>query len=528
MLSGESMKSRRREAAGKRRRIIFNDDGGSARRRDDPLADPAAFLADRTTPLIGSQVDTIQYCTTAGTFGRFYHRSQVAEVADDTRGRYEHSAIPGLIARGTDPLELVTEFCRNRDFEVFWSLRINDTHDAANPLLFSKLKEDHPDWLFGTPEDPPVHGKWSAIDFGQPAVRDLVVSYIEDVLDRYRVDGIDLDFFRHPVFFKTQGRGGSIEPREIETMTGLIARVRSLLDRKTIEQNRETPLLLSILVPDSLEYCLAVGLDVEHWLASGYIDFLETTGYFRLNPWQYSVELGHRFDVPVYGCLSEPRLKDRRLRAERFVPEVYRARAMQIWEAGADGICMYNYFDASSSLYREIGEPDLLSRLNKTYYVSGRGKGSPAGNPVPYDAYQHIPTLSPDYPVTIAPGESYATQLIIGEDIEAIAADGALTSAVCEISANRHDPDSGDAARQIDASQAREWLTLDLNGTGLSAWCEVDGWLRVDIAPEAIVTGLLYRGENTISLHVAPDDERIVHRAKTQLRDIRLRLCYRA
>ena len=67
------------------RRLIFNDDGGGSRIPRYLVRTQQEFLEQRASGLDGSAVDTISFCTTAGTFGRFYHRSEVGETAADVR-----------------------------------------------------------------------------------------------------------------------------------------------------------------------------------------------------------------------------------------------------------------------------------------------------------------------------------------------------------------------------------------------------------------------------------------------------------
>ena len=63
---------------------------------------------------------------------------------------------------------------------------------------------------------------WTAYDYGQAAVRDLTFRRIEEVCQNYNVDGIELDFFRHGVLFKSVAWGGKASQDELNTMTELI------------------------------------------------------------------------------------------------------------------------------------------------------------------------------------------------------------------------------------------------------------------------------------------------------------------
>jgi hypothetical protein len=71
----------RRELARRPRRVIMNNDGCDV--LYFPNAEKAtteAFLAKRTTPLAGTQVDAIAFCPTSSGFGFFTHNTKVGTV----------------------------------------------------------------------------------------------------------------------------------------------------------------------------------------------------------------------------------------------------------------------------------------------------------------------------------------------------------------------------------------------------------------------------------------------------------------
>src|SRR5690606_22396320 len=75
---------------------------------------------------------------------------------------------------GTDPLAVVAEFCKAHEIELFWSLRMNDTHDGSRtdygPIMLrsNRLKLEHPEYLLGTRSKRPKYGAWTAVDYGRP------------------------------------------------------------------------------------------------------------------------------------------------------------------------------------------------------------------------------------------------------------------------------------------------------------------------------------------------------------------------
>jgi hypothetical protein len=90
---------------------------------------------------------------------------------------------------------------------------MNDVHegDTDYPYMMPEWKKKHPECLLGTPQRaPPAIGDsraWCAVDYGRAEVRELAFRTIEEVCHRYDVDGVELDFFRHPFLFKRQGWG---------------------------------------------------------------------------------------------------------------------------------------------------------------------------------------------------------------------------------------------------------------------------------------------------------------------------------
>ncbi|MBN1489115.1 MAG: hypothetical protein JXA69_04290 [Phycisphaerae bacterium] len=81
-LTREALLAARDAAKHRTRRIIMNNDGNDTRQWDP--AEPATvetFLSKRVSPLAGTQVDAIFYCS--GVFNLYTHRSDVTELHVD-------------------------------------------------------------------------------------------------------------------------------------------------------------------------------------------------------------------------------------------------------------------------------------------------------------------------------------------------------------------------------------------------------------------------------------------------------------
>ncbi len=472
--SQEQYRSERSAAAHRNRRIIFNNDGDDHILRGE--ASVEAFLAARTTPLLGSQVDTIVYCTSRP-FGMFTHDSRIGDVLTDKTpfAPDRNNIVSDLIQLGTDPLQAMVGFCRENQLEVIWSMRMNDTHDASHSpdrpqYYWSSFKEEHPDYLFGTRGGPPAHGAWSAVDFAEAEVRDFLFRVFEEVCGRYDVDGLEMDFFRHLVLFRTVANGGVATAEEREMLTDFVRRVRQMTEVEGMRRGK--PILLSARLPDSVGYCRDMGIDLEQWLAEGLLDFFVAGGDFRLSPWEYSADLGRRFDVPVY-CDLDPCLPyGLNQRFDRNSLAAYRGRALEVWDSGCAGVYLFNMFSPQHPLWWELGDAEELGRSDALYFANASGalgyvkadRALSGGS-----GHANRPQLHPLSPVKILPGASIETTVWARQP-------GAEATVTCHI-----------LAGLTEAPQ------LDLNGEALDGTDDSDGWFSYQVRP-----GLLRQGINEV------------------------------
>ena len=383
------------------------------------------LLKQRTNALANTQVDSLFYTTKGTGLDLFTHHTKIGTLFTTRDAGYDHNQTGQLFEKGIDPLNVMIDFAKQNNMEVFWSLRMNDTHDGSKSeygpanLAANRLKMAHPEFMLGTAKKRPKHGSWTALDYGRPEIRERAFRLLEEVCLNYDIDGIELDYFRHPVYFQSTARGELATDKERAAMTEMMVRVRKMADE--IGQKRGRPILMAVRVPDSVEYCRAIGLDLEYWLANDLTDLLILSSYFQLNEWDYGVALGHKYGVKVYPSLDESRLRDQSALERRRTNLAYRARAADVWRAGADGVYVFNYpfdGDPTDKLMSELGSAEGLAKLDKDYFGSTRGAMNSAGGNLPYQPYLKIETLSSDNPKSIKPGAAATAKLSLGEKLE--------------------------------------------------------------------------------------------------------------
>ena len=389
----------RKTAANRKRRIIYNNDGCDIF-VNDGIAKAENFLALRTTALLNTHVDSIFYCPIHSGFSRVTYNTKVGELFINATKEHPNNLAEDFIKQGTDTLKIMVDFARDHDLEVFASMRMNDTHDGwggpHEDFLLPQLKRDHPEWLLGTHEQKPEFGMWSAVNYAIDEIRDLAFRLIEEQVTQYDVDGIDLDFLRHDTFFPSTARGDSCTDEEREMMTDLMRRVRKMADQHG--ESRGKPVLVSIRVNNAISLNYDLGMDVERWLNEGLVDLVSSTHYYRMTPWSQMAELCAKSDVPFYPCLAESRVQEDvsdKPTSLRNSIESYRARAMNGYRAGGAGIQIYNMFDPTNAVFREVGDPDALQTKNKIYFTSVRGMGGAHWRVPNAHKYWEVSVLSP-------------------------------------------------------------------------------------------------------------------------------------
>lgn len=432
----EEMKAARKEAAGRPRRIIYNDDGCHGPARNTP----EELLACRVRQVVGTQVDTISYCTGGG--GVFWaHQPEVGEVlgefVEETDGEYVKQMRDGLIAMkktGTDPLAVVVDYGHKNNLEVFWSYRMNNPECSFAPWALSRRKRDNPAYVMGVREDwskyplTDPRAWWTLSDYENPDVREYIVRIFEDICRRYDVDGVELDFIRHPLFFRPNLEGKPAEPRQVAMMTDMVRAIRTVTERESIRRGR--PILVTIRAPLSVQSCLDIGLDIRAYLEEDLMDIMIAgQDYIQMavsSSLKDMVDLGHEHGVPVYALLVPPKPYDR----YRYDNRAWWGAAMNRWHWGADGIYLFNLFPTEpDERFGQLGSVETLKGRDKIYAIDNPAREDVLGT------FKMV-MVGPDrLPIEIAPDRPATARLPVGEDIVANAPEGKAVSAMLRVQA---------------------------------------------------------------------------------------------
>jgi hypothetical protein len=340
----------------RRRRVLYNFDGDSCLATKAGGRGPVSVNVDDVKRLIeevafgGSRLDTVLVCvnaqvmyypTAVGTMrGTLSTPAERAKWPTSEKQRFEN--MKAFFDHGVDPYAVMLAEAKQRGREALLTFRMNDDH--GNDFLRTKFLVDHPDWRLGTEQ---YRGK-GAMDFGRNEVRDYTFRLIEEAINRYDCDGIELDFNRFPAFFKD----GTTEER-VTKMDSLVERVRKMLDDVGAKRGRR--LVLAVRVPSNYgrtpptpQSARQLGCDVPAWAKHGWADFVTVSeflferGDLPIGQWKQAIPT-----VPIYGGIECTKGSGRK----NLTADEYRRAAIALTRAGADGTYLFNFFTS-----REGGE----------------------------------------------------------------------------------------------------------------------------------------------------------------------------
>ena len=239
--------------------------------------------------------------------------------------------------QGVDYPARIIQRCRHHGISPWISLRMNDVH--CNDNL------DHPfhGTLWRKPElfrkgHPGYYAR--GLDYAHSEVRSHYRALIVETLDRYDMDGLELDFMREPYLFSKgeEQAGGKL-------LTQWLHDIRRLVDQAAARRGH--PIKVGVRVPSEPDSALELGLDAPTWAKEGIVDLVVATPRWRtmhfdipLRKWR--TLLGDR--VTLAGGL-ETRCQPHPAAPVRHMdPECAVGAAVAVLSGGGDVVYLFNHF----------------------------------------------------------------------------------------------------------------------------------------------------------------------------------------
>ena len=235
-----------------------------------------------------------------------------------------------LFTNGVDVIQVYIDGCRARGVSPWISMRMNDDHFAKNPKWWghSRFWVDHPELR--------LKGR-SCFDYRHKAVRDYHLAFVEEVLDRYDVDGFECDWMRFP------------SRQSKEALTEFMREVRNAA--KAAAKRRGHAVLVSVRVDSRPERMAGWGTDVLTWAKEGLTDWIVPCNFFRsadmelpIAEWQRLVVAANPSVEVIPGTDSGVMTKASDGKRRMMTAAEYRGWADRMFKGGAKGVYLFNLF----------------------------------------------------------------------------------------------------------------------------------------------------------------------------------------
>ena len=364
----------------------------------------------------------------------------------------------------------------------------------------------------------------TGLNYALPEVRSYMSSIIFELLERFDVDGIELDYMRHPAFFRVDE---AAESRVL--MTDFVRGIRRRMDELSAERGRTLDLITR--VPPTLADSARIGLDTEAWIKEGLVDIVVAGGGFRAfeMPIEQFVKAAEGTGCQVYGSLEALR---------PAVDELtLRAIVARYWEAGVDGLYLFNYYSMSNQWKRDVlgnlADSDALARLDKRYELDKSARFTPTSQ-LYLSFLNAIPPAQAPVALRATPGDGVATLRIeVADRVEDAATEGSLRP--CTLGLLFEDLGVADEMEVSLNSTPLSWTAGERSPAGWEYITYEDNWCgypsQTKIATEPgdsvefeVSAPPLKRGSNEITLRLVKRDP--ARSGQLELKDARVWVRY--
>jgi hypothetical protein len=229
-----------------------------------------------------------------------------------------------------------------------------------------------------------------ALDYAHARVRNHYRALILETLERYDIDGLELDFMREPYLFS---RGE--EEMGCSILTEWLGDIRESV--AAAASGRRHPIQLGIRVPSRPEVARRFGLDPVAWAQAGLIDVLVPTPRWASLEFDLPMRAWRELlgDAPttLLGGLEVLYRPFRGAAQHGVSPSQAGGAAAHVLAEGADGVYLFNYFPSgqasggkwwSKETYVQVISSmrslDTLCRVPRTHALTGHDVNAPDGS----------------------------------------------------------------------------------------------------------------------------------------------------
>jgi len=274
---------------------------------------------------------------------------------------------------GKDMNTVRIDLLRERNISPWISIRMNDIHNASeadNPYNSTfRLKHNY---QIGSKSV--TTGPHLCFDYSLEAVRDYYFALIQENVERYDADGLELDWMRESYPIKDD----VLREETRLAINQLVRDVRKLLDLWEIRRGHE--IKLAVRVPAQIHVAENYGLDAETWSREKLVDMVTVTARWAssdtnmdLEGWQKLLkETAGNPDILVGAGQEVLYRANPNYAAQHQSADTARGTAYSYLSRGSDFMYLFNHMDRRTTIsYASTDYIPMLKQLNSLANMDG-------------------------------------------------------------------------------------------------------------------------------------------------------------
>ena len=126
-----------------------------------------------------------------------------------------------LMEAGAEPVQIFTQRCHHHGMKFIASMRMNDRHHRGlyEHMMSDFVRDNKQWWLREYP---------GGLDYSYPQVRQWMLNIVEEIVQRFDVDGVEFDYIRYFYLFPTNE-----SRRKQPILNEFMRQAREILDQES-------------------------------------------------------------------------------------------------------------------------------------------------------------------------------------------------------------------------------------------------------------------------------------------------------
>lgn len=264
---------------------------------------------------------------------------------------------------GVDAYAIWIRRCREKGVSPWLTFRMNDVHNVNHPekrCIVDEYWDNHPELRRCGRDFKVVYDNeaWErfTFDYAQKPVRERMLRFIAEMLERYDTDGIELDWMRWP-----QHLADGKEREGARYLTEFVREARRLADEAA--KRRGHPVKVGVRVSATPEIAKAYGTDVDEWARLGYVDLVVPSTFWGTidydmpySDWRSLIAAANPKVLVVPGCDLLVYRESGAFRQDVVSGAEYCGWLERHFAEGAPGVYVFNHFDIERDERNPFGQ----------------------------------------------------------------------------------------------------------------------------------------------------------------------------